>query len=475
MTPPLEPSLATSDRRSKSSAPELDPVQLAEWDHAHVWHPFTARDWWESREPLIIHAAEGVELIDLQGRRYLDGVSSLWCNVHGHRHPVIDQAIRDQLDRLAHSTLLGVAHPPAIELAKRLADLAPPGLTRVFFSDNGSTAVESAVKMAFQYWRNKPDPEPDRTLFMTLGDAYHGDTLGDVSLGGIELFHAAFGPLLFPTLRIPTPHPYRDPQRRSPDQVRDHCLGVAERLFQTHGPQVAAVVAEPLIQGAAGLLVHPPGFLKGLRDLCDRYGTLLICDEVAVGFGRTGTMFACEQEKVIPDFLCLAKGITAGYLPLAATLTHERIYDAFLGSPECPKTFYHGHTFSGNPLAAAAALASLRVFEEEKTLETLPPKIAHLRHRLEQFARLPQVGDVRGVGLMAGIELVENIETRASFPPAWRIGARVCQRARDYGVLTRPLGDVLVIVPPLAVTIADLDRLFDALEAAWNDVREGRA
>ena len=349
----------------------VDPAQL---DRDHLWHPFTQQRGWCEEEPLMIERAEGSQLIDDTGRRYLDGVSSLWCNVHGHRHPGIDAAVRDQLDRVAHSTMLGLSHPGAAELAARLVEIAPPGLSRVFYSDSGSTATEIALKMAFQYQQQRGGQHARRTSFVHLRDAYHGDTIGSVSVGGIDLFHATYRPLLF------------DAHAAEPGDAAD-----LERVLALHEEEIAAVIVEPLVQGAAGMLTHPPGYLRAVRELCDRFGVLLICDEVATGFGRTGTMFACEQEGVAPDLLCLGKGLTGGYLPLAATLTTERVYEGFLGGPEEGRTFFHGHTYTGNPLACAAALASLDVFERERTLERLQPKIRLLRELLE-----PGRGDARG-------------------------------------------------------------------------------
>ena len=436
---------------------------LRAWDHAHVWHPFTPLADWETSEPLVIDRAEGVYLFDTDGRRYLDGVSSLWCNVHGHRHPTLDAALRAQLDQVAHTTLLGVTHPAAIELARQLVERAPAGLTRVFFSDDGATAVEVALKMAFQYWRQKPRPEPARTKFLALGGAYHGDTLGDVSVGGVERFHAVFGPLLFPAVRVPAPHCYRCPLGLSRPDCATACLGEVERALQAHVGAIAAVVVEPLVQGAAGMIVHPDGYLRGLRDLTRKHDTLLIADEVAVGLGRTGTLFACEQEAVSPDFLCLAKGLTGGYLPLAATLTTEEVRSAFLGTALDGKTFCHGHTYGGNPLGAAVALATLRVFDDESTLDVLPAKIARLSQRLEEFARQPHVGDVRQRGLIAGIELVADVARRTPFEWSEQVGARVCQKARQRGLLIRPLGDVLVVMPPLSITVAQLDGMIDVM------------
>jgi adenosylmethionine---8-amino-7-oxononanoate aminotransferase len=418
-------------------------VDLAAADRAHLWHPFTQQRGWEQEEPLIVERAEGTTLIDTEGRRYIDGVSSLWCNVHGHGHPRIDAAVRDQLGRVAHSTLLGLTHRPAIELARRLVELAPTGLSRIFYSESGSTATEIALKMAFQYWKQRGEHRP---RFVALGMAYHGDTIGSVSVGGIELFHSLYRPLLFDTLKA------------EPGDV-DQMASILAR----HQGEVAAVIMEPLVQGAAGMLVHPEGYLRAVRELCDRHGVLLILDEVATGFGRTGRMFACEHEGVAPDLLCLAKGLTGGYMPLAATLAAERIYDGFLGEFEEFRTFFHGHTYTGNPLACAAALATLDVFEEERTLERLQPKIELLGRLLEPLAAHPCVREVRRRGFMVGIEL-------AGFPLEQRIGHQVTLEARHRGAIIRPLGDVVVLMPPLAIAEADLRRLVaitgEAIEAA---------
>ncbi len=465
------------DPRISEAAPAASPTPdlatLRAWDLAHLWHPFTPLADWAASEPTVIDRAEGSYLIDVEGNRYLDGVSSLWCNVHGHRHPALDAAIRDQLDRVAHSTLLGLTHPTAIELARRLVEIAPEGLTRVFFSDDGATAVEVALKMAFQYWRQKDAPEPGRSRFVALGNAYHGDTLGDVSVGGVERFHAMFGPLLFPALRAPSPHCYRCPLGLDRADCGVACLGEVEKILAAHPGEVAAVVVEPLVQGAAGMIVHPEGYLRGLRDLTTKHGTLLIADEVAVGFGRTGTMFACEQEGVSPDLLCLAKGLTGGYLPLAATLTTERVYRAFYGRAADGKTFYHGHTFGGNPLGAAVALANLRVFEDEATLANLAPKAARLAAWLAEAAGHRLVGDVRRRGLMAGVELVADKATKDPFPPALGLGDEVCRRARRLGLYIRPLGDVLVIIPPLSMSLEELDTMLAIVARSLDDAAGG--
>lgn len=453
--------------------PSPDAATVRRWDRDHLWHPFTAQADWCAGEPLVIERAEGAELIDSDGRRYLDGVSSLWCNVQGHRHPTIDAAIRDQLDRVAHTTLLGLTHPPAAELAHRLVEIAPPGLTRVFFSDDGATAVEVALKMAFQYWRQKAEPEPGRTAFVSLGGAYHGDTIGDVSLGGVDRFHALFAPLLFPVLRVPIPYCYRCPLGLQRPDCAMACLDEVDRLLASRPGEIAGVVIEPLVQGAAGMVVHPEGYLRGLREITRHHGTLLIADEVAVGFGRTGRMFACEHEGVTPDVLCLAKGITGGYLPLAATLTTEAVYSAFHATASEGKAFQHGHTYGGNPLGAAAALATLRVFEEERTLEAMAPKCDLLDRWLARFADLPHVGDVRRRGLMAGIELVRDRASKAEFPWSRQMGASICRRARDFGLIVRPLGDVLVVIPPLSISEAQIDQMMDVLYRCTREATEG--
>jgi adenosylmethionine---8-amino-7-oxononanoate aminotransferase len=412
-----------------------DTADLIAADRRFVWHPFTQQQGWsDDEEPLIIDRAQGTNLFDRDGNAYIDGVSSLWCNVHGHRHPAIDDAIRAQLDRVAHSTMLGLAHEPAIELAERLVAIAPAGLQRVFYSDSGSTAVEIALKMVFQWWAQRG--ETARTRFVCLQNAYHGDTIGAVSVGGIDLFHSLYHPLLFDSLQARAGEP-------------EHLEG----LLAEHGEEVAAVIVEPLVQGAAGMLMQPPGYLRRVRELCDQYGTLLICDEVATGFGRTGRMFACQHEDVTPDLLCVGKGLTGGYLPLAATLATERIYEGFLGRFDEFRTFFHGHTFTGNPLACAAAIATLETFERERTLEQLPAKIELLSRWLGQrVATLPGVAQVRQRGMMVGIELAATSETD-------RVGHRAALAARRRGAIIRPLGDVLVLMPPLAISEHDLRRL----------------
>jgi adenosylmethionine-8-amino-7-oxononanoate aminotransferase len=413
-------------------------TSLADKDKRYVWHPFTQMQGWT--EPLIIAAAEGNELIDVDGRRYLDGISSLWVNLHGHRRREIDDAIRAQLDRVAHSTLLGLANAPSIELAERLIAIAPRDLSRVFYSDSGSTAAEIALKIAFQYQKQRGRPEKQKFLALTNG--YHGDTIGSVSVGGIDLFHQIFHPLLFNVLHVPP------------------TIAALEAALAEHGHQLAAFILEPLVQGAAGMLMQPPGFVRSARELCTRHDVLLICDEVATGFGRTGTMFACQQEDVSPDLMCLAKGISGGYLPLAATLATEEIYRGFLGEYERKLTFFHGHTYTGNPLACAAGIASLDIFERDHVLAQLPAKIERLRARLdEQLRPLKPVVEIRQRGLMIGIEL-------GPYAYEQQIGARVCQDIRRRGVMLRPLGNVIVMMPPLSIRDVEIDRLVDATRAS---------
>jgi len=428
------------------------PMNLEEKDKRFLWHPFTQMTDWEADEVLVIERGEGPYLFDTQGRRYLDGVSSLWVNLHGHRHPDLDRAVREQLDRIAHSTLLGLANTPSIELAEQLVRIAPENLTRVFYSDNGSTAVEVALKMAFTYWQQKENGAGTRTRILAYANAYHGDTLGSVSVGGIDLFHSRYRPLLFETLRADYPYCYRCPLGLSYPDCRMKCLESTERLLSEKSGSVGAVIIEPRVQGAGGIIVAPEGFLRGVRDLCRKYRTLLIADEVAVGFGRTGTMFACQAEGVSPDFLCLAKGITGGYLPLAATLTTDEVYRAFLGRHEQFRTFFHGHSYTGNPLACAAALANIEIFEKERVIEGLPAKVEALKKGLAPFADLPVVGDIRQAGLIAGVELVQDTNAREPIRPEMIFGNRVCRLARNRGILIRPLGDVLVIMPPLCCT-----------------------
>ncbi len=438
-----------------------------------VWYPFTQMQEFAGHSPLLITAAQGCWLEDAEGRRYLDGISSLWANVHGHRHPVIDRAIKGQLGRVAHTTMLGLSHPGGIELARQLVELAPEGLRRVFYSDSGATAVEIGLKMAYQYWQLQG--ETQRYKFLKLSDAYHGDTIGAVSLGGMDLFHERFDRLLFATIKVPAPHLYRHPFAVDDEkEIAQRYFALSEELIEKNAAQACGFIIEPLIQGAAGMIVHPPGYLKHIRDLTRRHNLLLITDEVAVGFGRTGKMFASDWEEVSPDLLCLGKGITGGYMPLAVTMATEDIFSAFLGEFRELKTFFHGHTYTGNPLACAAALASLQVFAGEKTLDAsvFGPKAQRYSQGMQRLAELAHVGSVRYRGLMGGVELVQDKKTKEPYAFEKRLGYQVVMEARKEGVLLRPLGDVIVLMPPLAVSLEELDLLFAATETAIKKVTE---
>lgn len=438
----------------------------ADWrgrDLARVWHPFTPMSAFAEDDAPTIVAGDGFHLIDAEGRRYLDGVASLWCNVHGHRVPAIDQAIREQLDRISHSTLLGLGSDRSIELAEALVRRAPEGLAKVFYSDSGATAVEAALKIVYQYQRQRRDRPGERDLFIALGDAYHGDTLGAVSVGGVELFHGVYQGLLFPTVRIPAPTASRARPGVNLEQVEAACRASLEQALEDHRDRIAGIVLEPIVQGAAGILTHPRGFLKWLREIATRWDVPLIADEVAVGFGKLGSLFACEQEGVTPDVLCVAKGLTGGYLPLAATLTTDRIYDAFLGRPEEKRTFYHGHTYTGNALGCAAALASLALFEKNDVLGQALAIEKRLGERLRSIKDHPFVGDIRHRGVMVGIELVQDRSSGTSFDPRERRGHQVTLKAREQGVIVRPLGDVVVLMPAPAMPLDWVDRLCDVV------------
>ncbi|MGQ9646193.1 MAG: adenosylmethionine--8-amino-7-oxononanoate transaminase [Thermodesulfobacteriota bacterium] len=456
----------------KKIGANLNVRRLEKIDQKVLWHPFTQMQDYAQASPLIIEEGRGTYLRDIHGKWYLDGVSSLWVNVHGHRKKEIDQAIIHQVRRVSHSTLLGISNVPAIELAEQLVRIAPRGLSKVFYSDNGSTAVEVALKMAFQFWKQSSKRDPKKRKFIALKNGYHGDTIGSVSLGGIDLFHGIYRPLLFPTLKVESPYCYRCPLDQTFPQCGIECLNLLEEMMKRHHSEVAAFVLEPIVQGAGGMIVFPKGYLKEARFLCSKYNVLMIADEVATGFGRTGKMFACEHEKVSPDLMAISKGISAGYLPLAATLTTEEIYRAFLGGVEEQKTFYHGHSYTGNPLACRAALANLELFRKERVLEALQPKIRFLKGELQGLCSFQSVGDIRQKGMMVGIELVKDREKKTPFPLKDRMGHRVIIEARKRGIIIRPLGDVIVLMPPLSITKEELRRLtqvvFDSIEAVFS-------
>lgn len=465
--------MSDSPLRSPTAALPAAPSTTPEWqaaDAAHVWHPFTPMTEYAGDSNPVIVAGEGFELIDTDGRRYLDGVSNLWCNVHGHRVPELDTALHAQVDRIAHSTLLGLGNTESIALARELVAVAPRGLNHVFYSDDGSTAVEAALKIAFQYHLQRSDRPARRPLYLAFDGAYHGDTVGAVSVGGIARFHAAYEPLLFHCLRLPTPALGAVPRGTTPADWFAHCRRELDTVLAAHRDEIAAVVIEPLVQMAGGILVHEPGFLAHLRQRTRADDIPLIADEVAVAFGRLETLFACEQESVEPDLLCLSKGLTGGYLPLAATLVTTSIYEAFLGRPEAGRTFYHGHTYTGNPLACAVARASLRRFGTHGVLDNATRLATRLAERLDAFRDHPHVAEVRARGLVAGIELVRDRASGLPFDPSLRIGHRVVLAARRRGVLIRPLGDIVEIIPAPAMPVALLDRVVTTVAESIDEV-----
>jgi adenosylmethionine-8-amino-7-oxononanoate aminotransferase len=453
--------------------------RLEQIDKSLIWHPFTQMKDWTRPDfhPLIITEARDAFIKDIRGRWYMDGVSSIWVSIWGHKRKEIDEAITSQLSRVAHSTLLGLANEASIELANSLAQLMEksfPGssLDRVFYSDNGSTAVEAALKMAFQYWRHKG--VETKTTFLALENAYHGDTLGAVSVGGIGIFHEAFRHLLFKTYKAPSPYCYRCPMgkeiEKSGASCALACIGRLEEILKEHHGEIAALIIEPMVQAAGGMIVFPEGYLKKARELCSKYNVLFIADEVATGFGKTGRMFACEHEAVCPDIVCLSKGITGGYLPLAATIATKEIYDAFLGEYAELKTFFHGHSYTGNPLACAAALASTRLFETEGFPYFLVPKVSLLRERFSEMESLPNVGEARCLGLIGGIELVRDKKTKEPYPWQERMGWKVAEKALEKGLFVRPLGNVVVVMPPLSINAENLGRMLEIIEESIKEI-----
>ena len=445
--------------------------RLAAMNKAYLWHPFTQMKDYNNSDPLIIERGEGVRLFDVQGRAYYDGFSSVWLNVHGHNVPELNQAIADQLGRVAHSTLLGMANVPAIQLAEKLTKIAPKGLTKVFYSDSGAAGVEIAIKMAFQYWHNRG--HQSKKTFITMKQAYHGDTIGAVSVGAIPLYHEVFRPMLFPSHVIPYPYAYRH-EGGAAAAMQDTLTALRE-LLEARSEEIAALIVEPIVQGASGIIVMPPGCLREMAAMCRRFHVLLIADEVATGFGRTGAMFACDLEGVSPDLMVVGKGLTGGYLPVAATLATDEVYEAFYADYEEQKTFFHGHSYTGNPLGCAVALASLRLFEERDMLAGVQAKASFVKRKLDALKDRPHVGDIRQQGLIIGVELVRDKRSREPYDWADLIGVRAAMRARELGMLTRPLGNVVVFIPPLASTIEELDAMTDILMESIIDVTEGGA
>lgn len=443
-------------------------ANLLESSRKHLWLPFTQMTDYE-RDPLIIESGEGIILKDMNGKEYLDGYSSLWLNVHGHRKKELNEAIMEQLDLIAHSTLLGAANVPAIRLAEKLIEITPENLQRVFYSDSGATSVEIAIKMAYQYWQNKGKHKKKK--FVTLTNNYHGDTIGAISIGNVDLFHRVYGSLMFQTLKAPFPLQYRSPYSGEAE-VKERALTELRAIFREHHEEIAAITLEPLIQGAGGMNVMPAGYLQGVEELCREFNILLIADEVATGFGRTGKMFAVEHEGVQPDIMTVAKGITGGYLPLAATLTTEEIYQEFYGEYEEMKTFFHGHSYTGNQLGCAVALANLKIYEKENLAEQAAKKAEVIQSELAALKSLKHIGDIRQVGLMCGIELVQDKETGKPFPWESRMGYHSTLEMRKRGMLTRPLGDVIVFMPPLASTDDQIRQMIQIMKDSIEAVTE---
>jgi lysine---8-amino-7-oxononanoate aminotransferase len=434
----------------------------------YLWLPFTQMTDYE-RNPLIIESGDGIKLKDIYGNEYLDGYSSLWLNVHGHKRKEIDNAIKEQLDSIAHSTLLGASNIPAIKLAKKLVEITPKNLQRTFYSDSGAESVEIAIKMAYQYWQNKGYSK--KRKFVTLTNGYHGDTVGAISVGAVDIYHRVYGSLMFESIKAPFPLVYRN-GNESIDKIRNEALAELRKIFEQRHEEIAGITVEALIQGAGGMNIMPPGYLKGVELLCREFNILLIVDEVATGFGRTGKMFAVEHEDVEPDLMTIAKGITGGYLPIAATMTTEEIYEAFYGEYEELKTFFHGHSYTGNQLGCAAALANLEIYENENLIEEVQEKMAYVSCELQELKNLEHVGDIRQLGLMCGIELVMDKETGEAFPWKERIGYKSTLRMRELGMLTRPLGDVVVFMPPLASTKKELHEMISIMKQAIQETTE---
>ncbi|MCL2484671.1 MAG: adenosylmethionine--8-amino-7-oxononanoate transaminase [Endomicrobia bacterium] len=453
--------------------------QLIKKDKQNVWHPYTQMADWinnDPYEPLIIEKAKDSYLYDIDGKKYLDGVSSLWVTLLGHRNPKIDKAVKKQIDRVSHTTFLGLTHKPAIELSEKLLNILPKNLTKVFYSDNGSTAVEVALKMAYQYWQFKGE---QRNCFLSLKNAYHGDTIGTMAVGGTDLFHSKFKPLFFKNYFAQSPYCYRCPYRKNevpfPNNVKNfkehkkimgcsgQCIKEVEIILSKNHKEIAAAIIEPINQAAAGMIIMPKGYVKEYAILCKRYNVPLICDEVAVGFGRTGKMFAIEHDGVKPDFICLSKGITGGYLPLAVTVTTNKIYDAFLGKYEEFKTFFHGHSYTANPLACAAANATLDILKKDNVLKKLQPKIVHLEKELLSLYKHDKVGNIRHSGVMAGIEVVKDKKKGKAFDYKLKTGARVCANLRKEGIIIRPLGDTLVLFLHLTMTNKEISKIISAI------------
>ncbi|MDH5297653.1 MAG: adenosylmethionine--8-amino-7-oxononanoate transaminase [Desulfobulbaceae bacterium] len=430
-------------------------------DRQYLWHPYTQMHDYASRDLLLVDRAQGLMLYDPAGRPYFDTISSWWCILHGHNHPTVKGMIHRQLDRLEQVLLAGISHEPAIMLAQRLVEIAPKPLAKVFYSDNGSTACEIAIKMSLQYWRHRGQPERNR--FVAVSRGYHGDTIGTMSLGGVPEFHQAFAGMLFDSHRLPSPYCYRCPLGLRQELCDQECLQPLQELLERQGATIAGFIIEPLIQAAGGMIVYPPAYLTKAAALCKAHHVHLIVDEVATGFGRTGTMFACEQAGVAPDFLCVSKGLTAGCLPLAATLATDEIYDAFYGPYQEGRTFFHGHTFTGNPLGCAAALGSLQVFDQEQPFARLAQTIPHLGQRMTRCLDLPWVGDLRQLGMIAALELVKDKGSKEPFRPEERVGWKIYLEGLKEGLILRPLGNIVYLWLPISATVQEIDEITERM------------
>lgn len=432
-------------------------MNLQEKDKKYLWHPYTQMHDYADRDLLIVDRAEGNFLYDEKGRSYFDTISSWWCILHGHSHPTMVDYVRRQLDRLDQVLLAGTSHEPAILLAEKLVNITPDPLQKVFFSDNGSTACEVALKMSLNYWRQCGQPR--RNKFISLERGYHGDTIGTMSLGGVPEFHKEFSSILFDSHTLPSPHCYRCPMGQKRGECELECLRPLEELLDREGDTISAMIVEPLLQAAGGMRLYPAAYLEKAAALLQEKGVHFIFDEVAVGFARTGRMFALEHTSVVPDFLCLSKGLTAGMLPLAATLTSDEVYDAFYGPWAEEKTFFHGHTFTGNPLAAASALGSLQVFEDENPFALMDQTIPHLHKAMDRFAGLPWVGDVRKLGMICALELVKDKKTRAEYSFAERVGWKIYLAGLEEGLILRPMGNCIYFWLPVSTTVAEIDEI----------------
>lgn len=439
-------------------------------DLKYIWHPYTQMKDCEKFPPILIERAKGIKLYDNKGNCYYDTISSWWCNIHGHNHPQINKAIKGQLNSFEHVLFAGFTHKPAIKLAEQLVAITPDNLTKVFFSDNGSTAVEVALKMSFQYWQNIGKNK--KTKFLSLDFAYHGDTIGAMSVSGVDLFNKVFSPLLFRSFKAPSPYCYRCPVGKDKSTCSIECINFLEAILKKKSKEIAALILEPMVMAAGGMIIYPSHYLKKAAQLTKKYNIHLILDEVASGFGRTGKMFACEHAKVKPDFICLSKGITSGYLPFAATLTTSKIYNVFYADYQKRKTFYHGHTYTANPISCAAALASLKVYKQENTLGKINKLIPIFHKKLEAFRNLSLVGDVRYIGAIGAIELVKNKKTRTSFGPDERIGLEVYQRALKQGLILRPLGSIVYFFLPLCIKKGQIIEALDKTHRIIKNLKE---